>query len=148
MPHLSGGDAKYALQTSSTEMTPSQWSGKAFACAVSVLRRYSSQAKPAWPMSPSAHVHQPSTAYQEPPGHAVLLLTGGSDCSVAPGSPEPGAIAAPIFEGPLGAPMPTRTRRYAATSFDSCAGGAAPASSAHACGSDQIDPTPIWRVPE
>src|SRR5258708_6410495 len=67
-------------------------------------------------------------AYQAPPGHSVLLLSGGSDCSLAPGSFEPGAIAEPIRAGPPGAPTPARKRRYAATTRLACCGSPAPPS--------------------
>src|SRR2546427_1332876 len=100
MPQLDGVAMKSVTHSSSTEMTPSQWSGNAVAWAASVLRRNSSHAYDSapgtlLPRSASAHVIQPFTAYQDPPGHSVLLLTGGSDCSLVSGSFEAAAMAAP-----------------------------------------------------
>ncbi len=65
----------------------------------------------------------------------MLPLIGGKFCSVAPGSSEPGASVEPILAGPFGAPTPARKRRYPATTLAACGGVAAPASSAHDCGS-------------
>jgi len=69
---------------------------------------------------PSAHVSQPSTAYQLPPGNTADPVALPPElCSVIPGSAAAGDCAEPITAGPWttgGASMPVRNRRMFATS--------------------------------